>query len=149
MLYRYNSNPKSLTGTQLKEDIKKQKMRNEDKIFQKNSKAHKDIVTRIQEKEDAMFSIREMKNDNPTFKNKLEMFRKDNIDQFSQKFGKVTIGVHGRELPKFTDNTKEYWKLKDGYQDTYVFISLLVVLFYTCSMICIILTYLIKRHINN
>lgn len=95
-------------------------MKNEDKIFQKNNKVHKDVVTRIQDKEDAMFNIREMKIDNATFKNKLEMFRKDNIEQFSQKFGKVTIGVHGRELPKFNENVKEYWKAKDGYQETNV-----------------------------
>ena len=117
---RYNQRPKVLTGVQLKDEIKKMKMHNEEKIFQKNSKIHKDVVARIQDKEDAMFNLRVMNDDNPSFKDKLERFRRDNLEQFSQKFGKVTIGVHGKELPKFNDNIKEYWKLKDGYQETNV-----------------------------
>jgi hypothetical protein len=32
-------------------------------------------------------------------------------------FGKVSIGVHGKELPKFGSEatTKEWWKHKEGY----------------------------------
>ena len=34
-------------------------------------------------------------------------------------FGKVSIGVHGKELPKFSEdeNAKEWWKNKKGYQE--------------------------------
>lgn len=32
-------------------------------------------------------------------------------------FGKVSIGVHGKELPKYLDDdtVKEWWRLKKGY----------------------------------
>jgi hypothetical protein len=34
-------------------------------------------------------------------------------------FGKVAIGVHGKELPKYseTDNVKEWWKIKKSYNE--------------------------------
>ncbi len=32
-------------------------------------------------------------------------------------FGKVSIGVHGKELPKYNEDSekKQWWKLKNGY----------------------------------
>ena len=39
-----------------------------------------------------------------------------------KKFGKVCIGVHGKELPKFSElddetETKAWWKQKRGYTE--------------------------------
>ena len=41
------------------------------------------------------------------------------LDYNGKTFGKVSIGVHGKELPKFhEDNTvKEWWTHKDGYKN--------------------------------
>lgn len=73
--------------------------------------------TRIQEVEDARFRLREMPIDNPTFKDKIERFKKQNLEHYSKYFGNVTIGVHGRELPKFYNEEKHYWKNMKGYQN--------------------------------
>jgi hypothetical protein len=56
----FSTNPKHRTSVELKEAIKSKKMRNEDKINLKNLQTHKDIVLRIQDKEDAMFRMKEM-----------------------------------------------------------------------------------------
>ena len=41
------------------------------------------------------------------------------IDYNMKTFGNVAIGIHGKELPKFsqTQNMKEYWKLAQTYKD--------------------------------
>lgn len=42
------------------------------------------------------------------------------IDDNMEKFGKVSIGVHGFELPKFRDSLeqKEWWKLAYAYNQS-------------------------------
>ena len=41
------------------------------------------------------------------------------LDYNMKTFGKVAIGVHGKELPKFYDNddAKEWWKKNRNYQE--------------------------------
>lgn len=56
----FSIDPKFRTSVELKEAIKSKKMRNEDKINLKNLQTHKDIVLRIQDKEDALFRMKEM-----------------------------------------------------------------------------------------
>lgn len=41
--------------------------------------------------------------------------RAENIEEFEKKFIKRPVGVHGEELPKFSEHLKDYWKLKEGY----------------------------------
>ena len=44
-----------------------------------------------------------------------------------KKFGKVSIGVHGKDLPKFSDQLdekKEWWKHKSDYNEEPANISL-------------------------
>ena len=37
-------------------------------------------------------------------------------NEYNQKvFSNITIGVHGKELPKFSDNQKEFWKSRQDY----------------------------------
>ena len=119
----YQHKPKFQTGVELKESIKKLKMKNEDKIYQKNSKTHKDIVGRIQELEDAAFRIKEMKRDNPKFMDKIERFKKENLEHYSKTFGNITIGVHGKELPKFSEHDKEWWRQSRGYEEFPAYIN--------------------------
>lgn len=42
--------------------------------------------------------------------------RKELIKDMLSKFGNVTVGIHGQELPKFaaTDESKKWWKLANG-----------------------------------
>jgi len=48
-----------------------------------------------------------------------ERMKKEMGDCSVKTFGNVTIGIHGRELAKFSEaqNSKEYWKLRDGYKE--------------------------------
>jgi hypothetical protein len=39
-----------------------------------------------------------------------EKIREETMQHFSETYGKRPIGVHGTELPKFSENLKEYWK---------------------------------------
>ena len=46
-------------------------------------------------------------------KKQLDMSRREEmVAANTSKFGNVTIGIHGGDLPKFSDEnqTKEYWK---------------------------------------
>jgi hypothetical protein len=37
-------------------------------------------------------------------------------NEYNQRvFSNIAIGVHGKELPKFTENIQEYWKVKDQW----------------------------------
>jgi hypothetical protein len=48
----------------------------------------------------------------------MDLKKKEMADYGMRTFGNVPIGIHGRELAKFseTQNAKEYWKLRDGYK---------------------------------
>jgi hypothetical protein len=37
-----------------------------------------------------------------------------------QKFGNISLGIHGKELPKYSDSTpdREYWKNYNGYANS-------------------------------
>jgi len=113
---RYKSKPNFATQTSLKETLRYNKIKSENLANELQN--HKDIVGRIQDKEDASFRIREFKKDNPTFADKIDGFKKDNLKHFSQTFGNITIGVHGKELPKFQKNNKEWWKSAKGYNQS-------------------------------
>jgi hypothetical protein len=41
------------------------------------------------------------------------------VDNLTKKYGTVTIGIHGQELPKFNEemNSKEWWKVHKGYTE--------------------------------
>ena len=41
-----------------------------------------------------------------------EKVREENMRHFSETYGNRPIGVHKQELPKFSDNLKEYWNAK-------------------------------------
>jgi hypothetical protein len=42
------------------------------------------------------------------------------IQENSQKFGNISIGIHGKELPKYSDSTpdREFWKHYNGYTNS-------------------------------
>jgi len=43
--------------------------------------------------------------------------KNDLINDMLSKFGNVTVGIHGQELPKFaqTNESKQWWKLRNNY----------------------------------
>lgn len=74
-------------------------------------------MQRFKEREDCYLRIAYKEVDGMTKRQVEEERKKEMIDYNMKTFGKVSIGVHGKELPKFSqDHTvKEWWKLKQGY----------------------------------
>lgn len=58
-------------------------------------------------------------NDTKTYKKIVETRKNQMIDYNMKTFGNVSIGIHGKELPKYssTANLKEYWKLGNKYKE--------------------------------
>ena len=80
---------------------------------------HKDMMQRLKEREDAYIRIAYKEEDGKT-KHQLEEERRREMLEYNMKtFGKVSIGVHGKELPKFSESqsNKEWWKTRAGYSD--------------------------------
>jgi hypothetical protein len=77
-----------------------------------NFETHKDAQTRIENRE--MCHLRAQHKEAPTLtKPAIDERRKQElIEDMTKKFGKVTVGVHGMELPQFSENgeSKQYWK---------------------------------------
>ena len=77
-----------------------------------NFETHKDAQARIEERE--MCHLRAQHKTEPTLtKPHIEARRRqDMIVDMTKKFGTVTVGVHGMELPKFSESemSKHWWK---------------------------------------
>jgi hypothetical protein len=79
---------------------------------------HKNDVERLNERESEIFAKMFSRDDRMTFE-KIKEKRKKEINDYNIKtFSKQTIGVHGHELPKFSeceDSKKEFWKNSTNY----------------------------------
>lgn len=111
----YIKNPKYKTRADLKKNIREETM----KLLNKsNNPNHKDETMRLIEREDEIFAMLYKNNEERMSHSKLKEKRKnERIDYNMKTFSNQTIGVHGHELPKFSENEemKEYWKFRDGY----------------------------------
>ena len=81
-----------------------------------------DAKARLEEREGA-FLRKTYKPDGVTGKVKahIDAARKEaDVDNLTKKYGTVTIGIHGQELPKFNDEneSKTWWKNNKGYNET-------------------------------
>mmetsp|Transcript_7286 Transcript_7286/g.7139 ORF Transcript_7286/g.7139 Transcript_7286/m.7139 type:complete len:213 (+) Transcript_7286:410-1048(+) len=45
--------------------------------------------------------------------------KKNDTAELGDKFSKTVTGVHGCELPKYAENTREYWKIGKDFSDVY------------------------------
>jgi hypothetical protein len=61
-------------------------------------------MQRLKEREDCYLRIAFKENDGKTKRVIAEERRKDMLEYNMHTFGKVTIGVHGKELPKFSED---------------------------------------------
>ena len=71
-----------------------------------------DAKARLEEREGA-FLRKTYKGEGQTGKTKahIDAERKEaDIENLTKKYGTVIIGIHGQELPKFNDNSKEWWR---------------------------------------
>ena len=80
-----------------------------------------DAKARLEEREGA-FLRKTYKGEGVTGKVKghIDAARKEaDVDNLTKKYGTVTIGIHGQELPKFNDEneSKTWWKNNKGYTE--------------------------------
>ena len=83
--------------------------------LEKNVGNHKDSRARLKEREDAL--IRHALNQPPSKMTRPELDQKRRAEMVADntaKFGNTTIGIHGAEMPKFSEmkESKTWWKLQ-------------------------------------
>jgi hypothetical protein len=112
----YVYDPVHKTQNDLKEMYLREK---QDVQLKLTSKVHKDDVDRLNEREDEVFAKLYSDQDRFCLSKLKEKRRKENFDDNLNKFSRRHIGVHGHELPKFSESeeNKEFWKHRDGYVD--------------------------------
>ena len=105
----YTHNPKVKTKAEL------DSLRKLEAIRQNNANLtnkHLDLSERIEEREKLLYSH----NSNTNNLNKNLLGKKtEDITRLESKFSSRPTGVHGAELPKFSEHLKDYWKIKDKY----------------------------------
>ena len=118
----YIYNPKHRTAKDIQIDFHKENLEESKKL---NSLKHKNEVERLNEREDEIFAKLYKSENGMTFTKLQEQRKKEIFDYNLKHFSQHAIGVHGQELPKFSENEKmkEFWKLKDGYVDKPTFQS--------------------------
>ena len=102
----------------VKGDIKKDLIKESQEISKiLNSRKHLNEVERLKQREDEIFNKLYQSEDGFTY-TKLKEQRRMKSNEYNLKtFSQRPKGVHGHELPKFSanENTKEFWKLREGY----------------------------------
>lgn len=109
----YIYDPECRTKNDLKERMKKENFELSKKIL---SRKHMTDVERLNYREDEIFDMAYYHGERKTL-NKLKEERKKEMCEYNMKvFSNQTIGVHGHELPKFSDSEfKEFWKYNEGW----------------------------------
>lgn len=106
-LAQYIQHPKIQTKSEL--DLKRHQ-----EVLLANEKSkdfnHKTPEERVKEREILMIT-------KPTagIKRKIDELRSKDLEIWKEKFSKRPIGLHGEELPKFSEHAKDYWRHKQGY----------------------------------
>ena len=110
----YVYNPKHKTKREIEEDFHKENFSESKKLSLKN---HKTDVERLNEREDEIFANLYSNEERKTYTKIKEKYRKEANDYNIKTFSKQTLGVHGHDLPKFSENEKlkYFWKNKDDY----------------------------------
>ncbi len=102
----------------VKEDIRKDLLKESRDISDiLTSRKHLNDIERLKIREDEIFNKLFHREEGFTF-TKLKEIRRIKQNEYNLKtFADHPKGVHGHELPKFSanENTKEFWKLQDGY----------------------------------
>ncbi len=110
----YIYNPKHKTFEDILFDRKKENIEKSNIL---NLRKHKNDIERLKEREDEIFSNLYNKEEGMTY-NKIKDKKRKELFEYNEKtFSNQPIGVHGFELPKFSDDEskKEFWKFKQGY----------------------------------
>lgn len=118
----YVENPKHRTYKDIQNDRHKENLEKEVII---NQTKHKTDVERLAEREDEIFANLFHKEPGKTYEQIKDKRRKETLEYNVAHFSEQPMGVHGHELPKFSDseNNKEFWKLREGYVENPKFTS--------------------------
>ena len=110
----YIYNPKHKTKGEIDEDFHKENFSESKKLSLINQKSD---VERLNEREDEIFANLYSTEERKTYSKIKEKSRKEANEYNIKTFSKQTLGVHGHDLPKFSENEKlkYFWKNKDGY----------------------------------
>ena len=110
----YVDNPKHKT---LEDILFDRHLENIEKSKILNLKHHKNDTERLKEREDEVFASLYKKEDGMTYRKLQDKKRKELFEYNEKTFSNHPIGVHGHELPKFSENEakKEFWKFREGY----------------------------------
>lgn len=105
----------------LLEKTRKEEMLNSLNKYEQVVGTLKDAKARLEDREGS-FLRKTYKPEGVTgrIKAHIDKERKDaDVENLTQKYGTVTIGIHGQELPKFMelDTSKEWWKQNKGYTE--------------------------------
>ena len=88
--------------------------------FEKYVGNHKDSYGRMNDREDcALRMLSDMPPSNQTRQGVVQKRKAEMVAENTSKFGSVTIGIHGGELPKFSnDNTsKQWWRYQHAVKE--------------------------------
>ena len=110
----YIYNPKHKTKGEIEDDFHKENFSESKKLA---SKKHKTDVERLYEREDEIFANLYSNEERKTYTKIKEQKKKEANDFNIKTFSKQTIGVHGHDLPQFSqsETLKYFWKNKDDY----------------------------------
>ena len=110
----YIYNPKHKTKGEIDDDFHKENYSESKKLALKK---HKTDVERLNEREDEIFANLYSTEERKTYTKIKEKHKKDANDYNIKTFSKQTLGVHGHDLPQFSENEKlkYFWKNKDDY----------------------------------
>ena len=110
----YVDNPRYKTQKEIKESYKQENLEESKKL---QNIIRKSDIERLNDREDEIFAKLYSDKERLTYSKIKEQKRKE-INEFNIKtFSSQALGVHGHELPKFSESetNKEFWKFKDGY----------------------------------
>ena len=110
----YIYNPKHKTKGEIDEDFHKENLSISKKL---SLKEHKTDVERLNEREDEIFANLYSTEERKTYTKIKEKARKEANEYNIKTFSKQTLGVHGHDLPQFSENEKlkYFWKNKEDY----------------------------------
>lgn len=110
----YIENPKYKTKGDISNALHKENQELSKKIL---SKRHINEVERLNIREEEIYNIGYSSMNRKTLTKIKEERRKENLDYNMKVFSNQTIGVHGHELPKFSNDEKyrEFWKYREDW----------------------------------
>jgi hypothetical protein len=114
----YQAHP-AVGSKTLLDNQRKSEMLNELQKLDGNYTSFQDKKARLEERVNCQLRLGYKQSAGKTYKQIEEERKKTMIDNMTTKFGSVTVGIHGQELPTFSgdESVKEWWKQKPAYKE--------------------------------